>query len=332
MSAVPVPAAARSWWTARRPATSSTIRGLKGVRWAVRATLILGVAASVAANVLHALPHLISQLIAAWPPVALLLTVELISRVPVHHKWLAAARLLATTAIAGIAAWVSYWHMVGVAGRYGESGLSAYLLPISVDGLIVVASISLVELSARLQAAQSPPAAPQPAPPASWIPPRGASPAAISSAGDPPEPSTSEAPADEPEIGDSAPADPDGLSLSDQAKPSTGDEPQAQGSDGNKPPADADGTDPDGEAHGDDDNPGDDQRQPRRRGNTREAVINAYREDPTQHPTAIADAVGTSERTVRRYLGELGDSHAGSGKESRNGSKGAAHAHNGSPR
>ncbi|XVV11354.1 DUF2637 domain-containing protein [Actinoplanes sp. CA-131856] len=123
---------------------------LRRVRWAVRATLLLGVAASVVANVLHALDNPISQAIAAWPPLALLLTVELISRVPVHHKLLAAARFIATATIAGIAAWVSYWHMVGVAARYGETGASPYLLPLSVDGLIVVASICLVELGGRI--------------------------------------------------------------------------------------------------------------------------------------------------------------------------------------
>src|SRR5947208_1344915 len=88
---------------------------LRRVRWAVRATLLLGVAASVVANVLHALDNPISQAIAAWPPCALLLTVELISRVPVHRRLLAATRLIATATIAGIAAWVSYWHMAGVA-------------------------------------------------------------------------------------------------------------------------------------------------------------------------------------------------------------------------
>ncbi|WP_143234847.1 DUF2637 domain-containing protein, partial [Paractinoplanes atraurantiacus] len=148
---------------------------LRRVRWAVRATLLLGVAASVVANVLHALDNPISQAIAAWPPLALLLTVELISRVPVHHKLLAAARFIATATIAGIAAWVSYWHMVGVAARYGETGASPYLLPLSVDGLIVVASICLVELGGRIStleraadpsSATSTPATPHPATPA----------------------------------------------------------------------------------------------------------------------------------------------------------------------
>jgi hypothetical protein len=125
---------------------------LRRLRWGLRATLALGVAASVAANVLHANHNPISQTIAAWPPLALLLTVEWISRVPVHHRALAAARIAATGAIAGIAAWVSYWHMAGVAARYGETGASPYLLPVSVDGLIIVASISLVELAGRIRA------------------------------------------------------------------------------------------------------------------------------------------------------------------------------------
>jgi hypothetical protein len=121
------------------------------IRWAVRATLFLGVAASVAANVLHADPNIISQVISAWPPLALLLTVELTSRIPMHRPLLATVRVISTAVIAGIAAWVSYWHMADVAARYGEEGVSAYLLPVSVDGLIVVASVSLVELAGRIR-------------------------------------------------------------------------------------------------------------------------------------------------------------------------------------
>jgi hypothetical protein len=65
-----------------------------------------------------------------------------------------------------------------VATKYGETEMSAYLLPISVDGLIVVASVSLVELAGRVRfleeqreqvraapAAAAPPPVPAPAPP-----------------------------------------------------------------------------------------------------------------------------------------------------------------------
>jgi hypothetical protein len=133
-----------------------SIGQLKRLRWAVRMVLTLGVAASVAANILHANPNPISQTIAAWPSLAFLLTVELVSRIPMHRPLMAAVRLAATAVIAGIAGWVSYWHMVDVAARFGESGDSAHLLPFTVDGLIVVASVSLVELAGRLTMLQMP--------------------------------------------------------------------------------------------------------------------------------------------------------------------------------
>ncbi|MBO3740004.1 DUF2637 domain-containing protein [Actinoplanes flavus] len=131
---------------------ASEITRLKRIGWGVRAVFALGIAASLAGNVLHATDNVISQAISAWSPLALLLAVELISRIPGLRGKLSAVRFGATAVIAGIAAWVSYWHMVGVAIRYGEAGSSAYLLPFSVDGLIVVASISLVEVGARIRA------------------------------------------------------------------------------------------------------------------------------------------------------------------------------------
>jgi hypothetical protein len=130
---------------------------LPGIRWGVRGVLALGVAASTVANILHAEPNGISRTIAAWPPLALLLTIELMARIPVHRLWLAVARLGAAGLIASIAAYVSYNHMAGVALRYGEASDAAHLLPLSVDGLIVVASICLVELGGRIRTASEQP-------------------------------------------------------------------------------------------------------------------------------------------------------------------------------
>lgn len=135
------------------PAGAAERKSLVRIRWGVRLVLALGVAASIAGNVLHARDEFISQVISAWSPLALLLTIELISRVPVHSRRLALGRWAATALIAGIAAWVSYWHMAAVASRYGETNGSQYLLPLSVDGLVVVASICLVELGGRIAAA-----------------------------------------------------------------------------------------------------------------------------------------------------------------------------------
>ncbi|MET8278493.1 DUF2637 domain-containing protein [Micromonospora sp. NPDC005174] len=130
---------------------------LRRMQWAVRATLALGVAASVTANILHAQANPISQAIAAWPPLALLITVELVTRVPVHRRALGVLRVAAASIIAAIAAWISYHHMTGVVARYGETGTVPYLLPLSVDGLIIVASVSLVELAARRRELERPP-------------------------------------------------------------------------------------------------------------------------------------------------------------------------------
>lgn len=129
---------------------------LKRLRWAVRTVLLIGVAASVAANILHANPNPISQTIAGWPSLAFLLTVELVSRIPVTRRLRAAIRISATAVIAGIAGWISYWHMADVAARYGESTVSAHLLPFTVDGVIVVCSVSLIELAVKIAALNEP--------------------------------------------------------------------------------------------------------------------------------------------------------------------------------
>ncbi|HEX6967912.1 MAG TPA: DUF2637 domain-containing protein [Micromonosporaceae bacterium] len=52
---------------------------------------------------------------------------------------------LGAGAVAVIAAWSSWSHMVHVALRYGERPEVAYALPLSVDGLLVVASAAMVD-------------------------------------------------------------------------------------------------------------------------------------------------------------------------------------------
>lgn len=131
---------------------------MSGLRNGARGVLALGIGASIGANVLHSDGTSVGIGIAAWPPVALLLTVELIAKVPATRKVVAAVRLLVTVSIAGIAAWVSYWHMVSVVARYGEHGSSAHLWPFLADGMILVASVTLVDLGGRESAtvAESP--------------------------------------------------------------------------------------------------------------------------------------------------------------------------------
>ena len=59
----------------------------------------------------------------------------------------------AVLSVAGVAAWVSYWHAVGVVSGHGESGLTGHLYPVVIDGLIVAASMVLLDSVRHKEAA-----------------------------------------------------------------------------------------------------------------------------------------------------------------------------------
>jgi hypothetical protein len=117
------------------------------LRWLARLVLAFALLSSILANILHADRNPVSMIIAGITPLCLFLALELVTRLPVQRSALARGRWVATLGIAGIAAYVSYWHMVGVALRYGEPSTAAHLLPLAVDGLIIVATINLFELA-----------------------------------------------------------------------------------------------------------------------------------------------------------------------------------------
>lgn len=110
---------------------------------------ITGAVVSIGANVLHALdgdgPTDFGRLVAAgWAPVALLLVAELVARArQAGPWWIITLRWSGTAVVAGVAAIVSYGHMRDLLLSYGETELVAHLLPLSVDGLLLVASLAL---------------------------------------------------------------------------------------------------------------------------------------------------------------------------------------------
>ncbi|SCL43442.1 DUF2637 domain-containing protein [Micromonospora aurantiaca (nom. illeg.)] len=115
-----------------------------------------GIAASLAANIAHAGAGGVARAVAGWAPLALLLCSEVMTRVPApRHKWLRRVQVASTVIVAGVAALASYRHMKGLALEYGEGGLTASTLPLSVDGLVVVASIGLVVLSQQRREADA---------------------------------------------------------------------------------------------------------------------------------------------------------------------------------
>jgi Protein of unknown function (DUF2637) len=48
---------------------------------------------------------------------------------------------VAVLAVAGIAAYVSYWHAYAVVRAHGESGITARLEPATIDGLVCASSM-----------------------------------------------------------------------------------------------------------------------------------------------------------------------------------------------
>lgn len=58
---------------------------------------------------------------------------------------------LAVLAVAGVAAVISYQHAYELVTSHGETGLTAHLLPFTVDGLIWAASMVVLDASRRSQ-------------------------------------------------------------------------------------------------------------------------------------------------------------------------------------
>ena len=126
-----------------------TDQDLRSLKRRVHTVLAIALLASVAANVLAAEPTFVARCVAAWPPVALLLVVDVLGRVPTSPG--AGGRLASAAAgvVALVAAVASFSHVRHVALEVGESELVAWILPLSVDGLAVVCSVALVEINRR---------------------------------------------------------------------------------------------------------------------------------------------------------------------------------------
>ncbi|GAA5026128.1 DUF2637 domain-containing protein [Actinopolymorpha pittospori] len=139
-------AAAPSGMPADRLAGASQPRAARLVVWSA---FLLGIAASIAANVAHAQPAWGPRIAGAFVPLALLLAVECMSRPSWRRSglWWGLARYGGTGLVALVAAVISYRHMAGLLERYGEDALNAHLGPLAVDGLMVVAGFALLAIN-----------------------------------------------------------------------------------------------------------------------------------------------------------------------------------------
>lgn len=124
---------------------------LKRLRVYVLAVVLAGIAASVLMNVWHAPDNPIARFVAGLPPLAVFGCLELIVRIPSSSRWLSAARILGAVIVAGGAAFLSFAQQRAAVESIGFPVWQSWMWPWIIDGTMIVASVSLVEVTRKLR-------------------------------------------------------------------------------------------------------------------------------------------------------------------------------------
>jgi hypothetical protein len=124
---------------------------MRRLRWLVFITVVAFIAASVVVNVCNAPHSFVAQGIAALPPVAAFAAIELMSRIPATHWLIAVGRVLGALVVGSVAMWLSFNHQRSYLQHIGYDHSSAGAFPVLVDGLMLVATLSLVEVVRALR-------------------------------------------------------------------------------------------------------------------------------------------------------------------------------------
>lgn len=114
-------------------------------------SFLLGIGVSIAGNIGHAASDGMKPgewAGAAFWPLALMLTIEILTRVRWQSgkRW-AVAKVAGLVLVAMVAAVLSYRHLAGLMTYWGEDGWNAHLGPLAVDGLMLVAATALLSIS-----------------------------------------------------------------------------------------------------------------------------------------------------------------------------------------
>jgi len=129
-------------------------------------TLIGGVTASLAGNVQainldNHQPGVGATISAVVWPLALFLSVEMLLHTPWLNNWRDHLTKLATVAIvAGMAAYISYFHLAHVLSSYGYDVASRYAGPLAIDAAMVMAALALNRVGHARKGQDVPAAAP----------------------------------------------------------------------------------------------------------------------------------------------------------------------------
>lgn len=126
--------------------------------------LLLGFAVSVTANILdefvvHSTPEWGALFLGFFWPFTLLFSTEVMARNewPSHWMWIV-ARVAGLAPVAGVAAWMSYWHLQNLMLHYGADHFSSHIAPLGIDGFMLMMSVALMAPAAVAKRATKAPA------------------------------------------------------------------------------------------------------------------------------------------------------------------------------
>jgi Protein of unknown function (DUF2637) len=111
--------------------------------------LLIGI--TVTLNVMHAPPNWGARLIGGTPPVFVFFCLELISRIPGTSKAVTFGRVFASIVVATLSFAISYQQQMEFIHVLGFVGWVGYAYPIIIDGVMVVATLSLVEVTRKVR-------------------------------------------------------------------------------------------------------------------------------------------------------------------------------------
>lgn len=138
------------------------LRTLTGLRKLCQGAVIFGFATSAGGNVLHAVQSYagshpvtltIAVVIAAWIPIIFGLMFEIATRIWFRREAALIMKIIAfvgAVGISGITAWNSYFHQRDAFIQFGDE-TQANLLPLAIDGLMIIGSVYLIELGFQIR-------------------------------------------------------------------------------------------------------------------------------------------------------------------------------------
>jgi uncharacterized protein DUF2637 len=121
----------------------------------VTVTTVIGLGLTVVLNVMHAPDSLGARIVGGAPPVFVLFCLELISRIPATNRLRSGFRVGASILVTGISFAISYEQQREFVMELGFDGWIAYAFPIIIDGVMVVSTLSLIEVTVKVRELRS---------------------------------------------------------------------------------------------------------------------------------------------------------------------------------